>query len=92
MAHSFVSPIGRRHDGTGPGRKPNRWDAMTLTLQYYAEHRGYRLVAAYGRVRSNIHEYWVRPGVADAAALAAAVRQDPYAWYQDGRPARDFAH
>ena len=91
MFHAYYSPLeppGPRAErsGLGPG-----WYRMCRTLQSYAEGRGYRLAAVFGRERDHTHSYYVRPGFADAAAIEAAIRDFDYAWYQDGMPSVNFA-
>lgn len=91
MFHAYYSPL------EGPGPRAERsglgpaWFRMCRTLQAYAERRGYRLAALFGREPSHVHAYYVRPGFADSAAIEAAVRGFDYIWYQDGRPSTNFA-
>ncbi len=91
MFHAYYSPLedpGPRAEtsGLGPG-----WFRMCRTLQSYAERRGYRLAALFGREPSHVHAYYVRAGLPDTAAIAAAIGGFDYVWYQDGRPATNFA-
>ena len=91
MFHAYYSPLeppGPRAEtsGLGPG-----WYRTCRTLQAYAEGRGYRLAAVFGRERDHTHSYYVRPGFPDATALEAAIRDFDYAWYQDGMPSVNFA-
>lgn len=91
MFHAYYSPLeppGPRAErsGLGPG-----WFRMCRTLQAYAERRGYRLAAAFGREPSHVHAYYVRPGFPESAALEAAIRGLDYVWYQDGQRSANFA-
>jgi arabinofuranosyltransferase len=91
MFHAYYSPLeppGPRaaRSGLGPA-----WFRMCRTLQAYAERRGYRLAAAFGREPSHVHAYFVRPGFPDSAPIEAAIRGFDYVWYQDGQPSVNFA-
>jgi len=91
MFHAYYSPLeepGPRAETSGLGPA---WFRMCRTLQSYAERRGYRLAALFGREPSHVHAYYVRAGLPDAAALATAIEGFDYVWYQDGRPATNFA-
>jgi len=91
MFHAYYSPLsppGPRAERSGLGPA---WFRMCRTLQSYAESRGYRLAAAFGREPEHTHVYYVRPGFADSAALTAAIRGLDYPWYQDGMPSTNFA-
>jgi hypothetical protein len=91
MFHAYYSPLeppGPRAEtsGLGPG-----WYRTCRTLQAYAEARGYRLAAVFGREPDHTHSYYVRPGFPDAGAIFAAIRDLDYPWYQDGLPSTNFA-
>ena len=91
MFHAYYSPLeepGPRAETSGLGPA---WFRMCRTLQSYAQRRGYRLAALFGREPSHVHAYYVRAGFPDAAALAAAIRGFDYVWYQDGQRATNFA-
>jgi hypothetical protein len=91
MFHAYYSPLadpGPRAENSGLGPA---WFRMCRTLQSYAQRRGYRLAALFGREPSHVHAYYVRAGFPDAAAIAAAIAASDYVWYQDGRPAINFA-
>ena len=86
MLHAYYSPLeppGPRAETLGLGPA---WYRTCRTLQAYAEARGYRLAAVFGREPDHTHSYYVRPGFAGADAVYAAIRGFDYAWYQDGRP------
>jgi len=54
----------------------DRWEAMTKMLYGYAREHGYRLVAVIqksGRVSDGYHWYFLKPGMADEDAVAAAI-------------------
>jgi hypothetical protein len=91
MLHAYYSPLeapGPRAEtsGLGPG-----WFRMCRTLQAYAQARGYRLAAAFGREPDHTHAYYVRQDFADAAPIAARIRELDYSWYQDGMRSTNFA-
>jgi hypothetical protein len=91
MFHAYYSPLeppGPRAATSGLGPE---WYRTCRTLQAYAERRGYRLAAVFGREPDHTHSYYVRPGFADADVLFAAIRDFDYAWYQDGMPSTNFA-
>ena len=91
MFHAYYNPLeppGPRAETSGLGPA---WYRTCRTLQAYAERRGYRLAAVFGREPDHTHSYYVRPGFPDADALFAAIRDLDYAWYQDGMPSTNFA-
>ena len=91
MFHAYYSPLeppGPRAERSGLGPE---WFRTCRTLQSYAEGRGYRLAALFGREPDHVHAYYVRPGFPDAAPIEAAIRDFDYAWYQDGMPSANFA-
>jgi hypothetical protein len=91
MFHAYYSPLeepGPRAERSGLGPA---WYRMCRTLQAYAERRGYRLAALFGREPSHVHAYYVRAGFPDAAAIEAAIRDFDYIWHRDGRTSTNFA-
>jgi hypothetical protein len=54
------------------------WLRMVEVLKTYAERRGYRFVAAFGRDAYDAHYYYVRRGFPDSDAIAARIRATPY--------------
>ncbi|MBI3932994.1 MAG: hypothetical protein HY317_06235 [Acidobacteria bacterium] len=60
----------------GLGRE---WLRMVLVLKGYAERRGYRLAAAFGRNPYDAHYYYVRPGFPDGDAIFQRIRETRYA-------------
>jgi hypothetical protein len=90
LIHGYFSP-GVPH--TGP-RFENRslgpaWYRMTMTLERYAQSRGYELAACFGRNAWDTHYYYVRPGFPQGAEIVARLRALDYYW--DGQPTLDFA-
>src|SRR5215467_9366000 len=83
--HAYFSPgmpeSGDKVEWRGFG-KP--WHEMVTALKRYAERRGYRLAAVFGRDPYDTHYYYVRPGFADAGEIAKRIAQTPYYW--DGAP------
>jgi hypothetical protein len=88
--HAYFSPVAppettnAAQRGLGPA-----WFEMAMTLQRYAESRGYRLAAAFGREPDDTHYYYVRPDFPESAAITARIRGMRYLW--NGHPARDYA-
>jgi hypothetical protein len=88
--HAYFSPVAAPQEtnaaqrGLGPD-----WFDMTITLQRYAESRGYRLAAAFGRAADDTHYYYVRPDFPESDTIAARIRGMRYLW--NGHPARDYA-
>jgi len=91
MFHSYYSPLAAPGPGAETASLGPEWYRMCRTLQAYAERRGYRLAAVFGREPSHTHSYYVRPGFPDAAAIQARIRDFDYPWYQDGQPSFNFA-
>ena len=90
LVHAFFSP-GVPHSGP---RVENRslgpaWYRMTITLERYAQSRGYELAACFGRNPWDTHYYYVRPGFPQSAEIVARLRALDYYW--DGEPTLDFA-
>ncbi len=90
LVHAFFSP-GVPHSGP---RVENRslgpaWYRMTITLERYAQSRGYELAACFGRNAWDTHYYYVRPGFPQGAEIVARLRALDYYW--DGEPTLDFA-
>ena len=87
--HAYFSPVsppfgpGVAERGLGP-----RWFEMVTTLQRYADSRGYRLAAVFGRNPEDTHYYYVRPGFPESGAIAEAIHGMRYLW--NGHPAHDY--
>jgi hypothetical protein len=88
--HAYFSPgmpeSGEKVERRGFG-KP--WHDMVTALKTYAERRGYRLAAVWGRDPWDTHYYYVRPGFPDANEIARRIARTRYFW--DGEPTENYA-
>jgi hypothetical protein len=88
--HAYFSPgmpeSGDKVERRGFG-KP--WHEMVTALKRYAERRGYRLAAVFGRDPFDTHYYYVRAGFADSEEIAKKIAATPYYW--DGEPTENYA-
>lgn len=82
------------HDYWAPGYEKRiqepKWARMTDTLETYVAARGYKLVACYGADPHNTHFYYLLPDFPDFARIRTLIRNLPYPWYENGRPAVNF--
>jgi hypothetical protein len=90
LVHAFFSP-GVPHRGPRVENRSlgARWYRMTMTLERYANSRGYELAACYGRNAWDTHYYYVRRGFPQSGEIVARLRGLDYYW--DGAPTIDFA-
>jgi arabinofuranosyltransferase len=87
--HAYFSPglpdTGDKVERRGFG-KP--WHEMVMALKSYAERRGYRLAAVFGRDPYDTHYYYVRTAFEDSEEIAKKIAATPYYW--DGAPTENY--
>ncbi len=68
------------------------WFKMTITLQQYAQSRGYVLAAAFGDSPYEAHYYYVRPDFPDSARIIKELSSmKNYYWFATGKKAINYA-
>jgi hypothetical protein len=66
------------------------WDRMVMTMEQFAECRGYAVAAVYAPDLSQAHYYYVKPSWPQAARFTAGLRSISYAWWGTLAPAIDM--
>jgi arabinofuranosyltransferase len=90
MCHAYFSP-GMPETGEKVERRTfgKPWYDMVIVLKTYAEKRGYRLAAVFGRHPYDTHYYYVRPGFPESDSIVRRIRETRYYW--DGQPTVNYA-
>jgi hypothetical protein len=93
MIHLDASDMPRAQDlemlAGGEAVPGSAYEAFARMGAFAVQH-GYTLAAAYGSSPCNLHVYWVRPGIADYAAILHAIRDYPYVFLDNGDLSVDF--
>src|SRR5262249_39489371 len=67
------------------------WTVMVDRLRRYVAARPYVLAAQYGVGTADVHLYYVRKDIPDAARIVAVVRGGPYLWHDTNAYATNVA-